>query len=74
MAYRLKKSYRKLTPEQRRRGVIFSSQLYGKRIGLGKEHEVFKGDEDADIKIERLKDDKFFVDRMSPYQENIIRR
>ena len=66
----MKKVYRKLTKEQKEKGVIFSSCLVG---GDMDEiiHEVYQEDEDKDETIRRLKDDSFFND--SPYKYNLIR-
>ena len=64
----MKKQYRKLTEEQRLKGVIFSSQF----IGSENIHEVFKDDKDKEEHIRRLKDDKFF--NGSPWSINEIRQ
>jgi hypothetical protein len=63
----MRKQYRKLTQEQKARGVIFSSQL----LPNGVLHEVMQDDKDIDEHIKRLKDDKFF--NGSPYSVNEIR-
>lgn len=63
----MKKVYRKLTQEQKDRGVIFSSQLQPN----GYMHEVLGDDERAYEKIANLKDDSFF--NKSPYTSNEIR-
>jgi len=69
----MRKVYKELTPDQKARGVIFSSEL----VGGGKVHEVFAHGEDCDklsnsVKIKRLLDDSFFND--SPYKYNLIRQ
>ena len=68
------KVYKKLTEEQKKRGVIFSSCLsvYRYEVTDSKTHEVFKIDEDKHEKIIRLKDDKFFNN--SHFKFNIIRK
>ena len=67
------KVYKKLTDEQKKRGVIFSSCLSVYRYELTDStiHEVFKTDEDKHEQITRLKDDKFF--NKSHFKFNIIR-
>ncbi len=69
----MRKVYKKLTKEQKERGVIFSSclskcttELVGDTI-----HEVMENDPDKNETIRRLKDDSFF--RNSPWKYNIIR-
>jgi hypothetical protein len=66
------KKYRKLTKEQKERGVIFSSQLQPN----GTIHEVTKENlyqcSEGTDKITLLLDDKFFNN--SPYKFNEIRR
>jgi hypothetical protein len=64
----MKKKYKELTEEQKARGVIFSSEL----VGGGIVHEVLKDDEDKNVVIARLLNDRFFND--SPYKYNLIRR
>lgn len=64
----MRKVYKKLTVDQKARGVIFSSELKGGNTI----HEVLKDDEDKDRTIERLLDDSFFDN--SPYKYNEIRR
>lgn len=66
----MKNVYRRLTVEQKRRGVIMSSKLLGDDFE-GKEHEVFDTDPDYKEKMDRLKDASFFEE--SPYHTNIIR-
>ena len=70
----MRKIYKKLTQDQKRRGVVFTSTLstetteqYG-----DKTHEVFNTDEDKHETIERLKEDSFF--NASPWRYNIIRQ
>lgn len=53
----MRKKYASLTPDQKARGVIFSSEL----VGGGTIHEVFKGDERQAETIRRLKDDSFLT-------------
>lgn len=69
----MRKVYKELTPDQKARGVIFSSEL----VGGGKVHEVTQDDmrEDAKYyrkKINRLLDDSFF--NGSHYKYNLIRQ
>jgi hypothetical protein len=67
----MKKIYLKLTKEQRKRGVIFSSCLKGG--GMDETiHEVKETDEDKHEIIKRLKDDRFFNN--SPFKYNEIRK
>jgi hypothetical protein len=67
------KVYKKLTSDQKERGVIFSSCLSTQMSEMQKDtiHEVFKTDDDKENMIRRLKDDKFFNN--SPWRFNIIR-
>jgi len=71
----MQKLYRKLTKEQKDRGIIFTSTLSPHPTndleGLTT-HEVFVDDEDKYQRIARLKDDRFFNN--SHYKYNIIRR
>ena len=69
----VKKVYKKLTQEQKNRGVFFSSCLSVDRTEREGDtlHEVFKNDID-EKKIGRLIDDKFF--NKSHFKFNIIRR
>ena len=70
----MKNVYRRLTVEQKRRGVIMSSKLIGTSLGEdfeGTEHEVLNTDPDYKEKMDRLKDASFFDE--SPYHTNIIR-
>ena len=64
----MRKVYKKLTKEQKARGVIFSSQLRPGDII----HEVMANDSERRLIIERLLNDKFFNN--SPYRYNEIRR
>ena len=72
----VKKLYKKLTQEQKERGVVFSSCLSVERIEQEQQgdtiHEVFGFSREDEKKIERLKDDKFF--NKSHFNYNIIRR
>jgi len=69
----MKKVYKKLTEEQIKRGVIFSSCLSECRTEQEQDtkHEVLNSDEDKYKTIERLRDDKFF--NSSHWNFNIIR-
>ena len=70
---------RKLTADQKRRGVIFSSALVADRNQKDtapgvQRSEVLSSDRQAQHKIERLKDTRFFSNAPdSPYKYNIIR-
>ena len=69
----MRKVYKKLTEEQKKRGVIFSSCL---SVGRSETTEDTKHDVLGDTAvyintIARLKDDKFF--NSSPWNFNIIR-
>ena len=70
----MRKIYRKLTKDQKERGVIFSSTLSKATTELSGDtiHEVFATDTDKWATIERLKDDSFF--NGSPWKYNIIRQ
>lgn len=68
----MRKIYRKLTKDQKDRGVIFSSCLSPCKYETGTIHEVKKDDPDMEIKIHRLKDDGFF--NGSQFKYNIIRQ
>ena len=70
----VKKVYKKLSEEQIKRGVIFSSSLSRIREEekAGTVHEVLSTDKDAEETINRLKDDSFF--NSSDWEFNIIRR
>lgn len=69
----VKKIYRKLTKEQRQRGVIFSSTLspFKFETETTTTHEVFKDEDNGEQKINHLKDDRFF--NSSTFKFNIIR-
>jgi len=69
----MKKIYTKLTEEQKKRGVIFSSCLsvYKTEQLNDTIHEVFITDKDKDEKIRRLLDDSFF--NKSHFKFNIVR-
>jgi hypothetical protein len=69
----MKKIHKKLTYDQYRRGVIFSSTLSEHTVEQSGDtiHEVFGTDEDKNEKIARLLDDKFF--NRSHFKYNIIR-
>ena len=69
----MKKQYRKLTPDQTSRDIIFSSEL----VGGGVVHELTRPTTQADWKeYDRQKalllDDKFFDE--SPFKYNLIRQ
>jgi len=68
--------YKKLTEEQKEKGIIFSSCLSPNSYELSDSviHEVKKNDEDKWKMIERLTNDKFFNHRNCPYNYNIIRQ
>ena len=72
----MKKVYKKLTEEQLKRGVIFSSCLSETRTEMKGNtiHEVFNTEsyKEIDEEIKRLLDDKFF--NASHWKFNIIRR
>lgn len=70
----MKKVYKKLTKEQIKRNVIFSSCLSKYRTEMLNDniHEVLKSDEDVYGHMNRLLDDKFF--NSSNWNFNIIRR
>lgn len=69
----MKKVYKKLSREQLKRGVVFSSTLSKYRFETSEDniHEVFNSDSDKIDKIARLKDDKFY--NQSHFKFNIIR-
>lgn len=69
----MKKLYKELTKEQKERGVIFSSCLSTNSTELENDtiHEVMKDNDEKELVIKRLKDDKFFRD--SYFKFNIIR-
>lgn len=66
----MKKVYRKLTKDQKARGVIFSSQLKPSNSI----HEVLDNDPQKEYHIQLLKNDSFFDDEDSPYLYNLIRK
>lgn len=68
------KVYKKLTKEQKERGVIFSSTLskYREEMENDRIHEVFKDDNERERHIELLLNDKFF-NGLHIYKYNIIR-
>jgi hypothetical protein len=70
----MRKVYKKLSEEQRQRGVIFASTLskYREEMEGDTTHEVLSTDEDREAKMNRLLDDKFF--NAGPWKFNIIRR
>lgn len=69
----MKKIYKKLTKEQKERGVIFSSCLSKHKEEMQDDtiHEVLKTDKDKYDQIRRLKNDSFFNN--STFVYNIIR-
>lgn len=72
MAY--KKIHRKLTADQRARGVIFSSAIvnYNNReTEAGTIHEVKSTDDDKDETIRRLKDTRFFQSMARDFHWNV---
>lgn len=74
----MRKVYRKLTKEQKDRGIIFSSELVKTpEQERGDEHEVYEAknpeeEKENEEKVARLKDDKMFRDGYFNY--NIIRQ
>ena len=72
---KMKKVYKKLTEEQKSRGVVFSSCLSEFRTEQSKDttHEVWFDieEEQKEKQIKRLKNDKFF--NQSHFKFNIIR-
>ena len=77
MARGLPTIYRKLTKNQRQRGVIFSSALLeykNQPESQASLHEVKANDPKAQEKIKRLKDTSFFAATDSPYTHNLIRQ
>lgn len=67
------KVYKKLTEEQKNRGVVFTSTLSVSKEELAGDltHEVMGNDKDKNETITRLKDDRFF--NGSQWKYNIIR-
>ena len=72
----MRKIYRKLTEDQKARGIMFSSTLSGGTVerSFDTMHEVHKDDPEKWEKIDRLRDDKFFNDNTCGWKYNIIRR
>ena len=70
----MKKIHKKLTTDQKDRGVIFTSTLSETRTENPDRciHEVLETDDDKHETIGRLLDDKFFND--SYFNYNIIRK
>ena len=68
----MKNHYLKLTPEQRARGVIFSSELLPQIGETRTIHEVKADAPERDERIARLLDDKSF--NAGPYKYNEVRR
>lgn len=70
----MRKLYRKLTDDQKARGVIFSSTLSRFKNEQPNDyvHEVKEDTPDKNEVIRRLMDDSFF--RNSPFKYNIIRQ
>ena len=70
----MKKVDRKLTRDQKERGVIFSSALSKARVEQAGDriHEVMGNDPEKDRLIRNLKEDEFFDG--TQYKYNIIRR
>jgi len=68
------KVYKKLTEDQVKRNVIFSSTLSEERTEQDGDtiHEIYNSDVDANKVIERLLNDSFFNN--SPWSFNIIRK
>ena len=76
MAKGLNKIYTKLSKDEKKRGVVFSSQLKVSYTQRTCKHdaeiiEVHKNDPDKVLKIQRLKDDTFF--KGSPWKFNRIK-
>jgi len=69
----MRKVYKKLSAEQIKRGVVFSSCLSEQRFETTNDtiHEVLKNSEDKEDTIRRLRDDSFF--NSSHWNFNIIR-
>lgn len=70
----VRKIYKKLTEEQKQKGVIFSSCLSVYRTEQKDDniHEVLSCDVEKHEKIDRLTDDSFF--NKSHFKFNIIRK
>ena len=69
----MKKVYKKLTEDQTKRGVIFSSTLSTERTEQENDttHEVTKEEPNKEEQITRLKNDSYF--NKSHFKYNIIR-
>lgn len=69
----MRKIYRKLTKEQKARGIIFSSCLSISKTELENDtiHELTGKEEDYFVQRKRLLDDKFF--NKSHFKFNIVR-
>jgi len=69
----MQKVYKKLSQDQIKRGVIFSSCLSVFRTEQSTDliHEVLESEPDKWQRVERLKDDKFF--NASHWKYNILR-
>ena len=65
----MRKLFKKLTADQKARGVIFSSTLSNHTIEHAEDtiHEVFKDDPNKYETIRNLKDIEFFKDSMWDY-------
>jgi hypothetical protein len=72
MKNELKKIYKTLSPEAKKRGVIFSSALSNEEVETEDDtiHEVLDSSPDKDRRINLLKRDSFFD---GLYKYNIIR-
>jgi len=70
----IRKVYRKLTADQKARGIIFSSCLseHTQEMEGDRVHEVKAGEEGADETIKQLLNDSFF--NASHFKYNIVRR
>lgn len=70
----MRKIYRKLTKDQKERGIIFSSTLstHTTELSIDSIHEVHEDDPNRHEKIQNLKDDSFFDNLQWKY--NIIRQ
>ena len=70
----MRKVYKKLTEEQKARGVMFSSTLSKFRTEQNTDtmHEVLNTDEDKNAVITRLLNDSFF--NASPWSFNVVRQ
>ena len=70
----MNKVYKKLTQEQKSKGIIFTSTLSKSRTELESDltHTVYNTTDNKTRKIALLKDDSFF--NSSPWEYNIIRK